>query len=219
MRNMQAEVDGKSMRYNNGKAALSNIPPETLQSLYEYCHDEGIDIPVYGLQLLAEHYTLATLKYPNSDSGFPNWAKGQLFESFIIDSMMRHFYAHLNGEEIDSDFGSLHLTAVAWGFVALHHFLTFYNVYKQFDDRKWTGFYVTIGNIFEQTGIEAIHNCISTLRSSLETPNNLSLVALYGVVQTLQLLDSDEQLTFKLDAERVAKIMNTEYGEANVSAK
>lgn len=114
MYNMTQEVDGNSHRFNSGKIVMSNLPPGILSE----CIKRYNDLPIIGFEKLGEHYTLATAKYSDADAEngytFPNWAKGQLIEAFLIDSAYRHLYAWLGKEEIDEDFGSHHLVAVAW---------------------------------------------------------------------------------------------------------
>ena len=221
---MTNEIDGTSLRYNTGKIKMSNIPPSVLMHLMEY----ESNLPVYAIALLGEHYTLAEAKYPNAEANnghsFPNWAKGQLFESFLIDSALRHYYAYLNGEIVDEDFGSQHLIAIAWCGCALHHMFSNYELYKEYDDRKWVGFkfsYVATIRALDNYTI-LIGEALSKLQvqDDINDCINLSFALIINALKLAQHhIYIDNNVNFKVSQERLNKIMNTDYGQANTSAK
>lgn len=227
MRNMTTEVNGLSHRYNNGKIKLSNVPPKLLQVSHTVMSNNHGNFPIVALAKLAEHYTLAELKYPNAESeqghSFPNWAKGQLWESFLIDSALRHLYAKVSGELIDDDFGSEHLVAVAWCFAALFHYVDNYELYKEFDDRKFVGFNI----VSSPTSIEYMSNHLNLfyLIHHIQVESDLDLLrqaCLFGFLNTLIAIEFEDETiypNFKLTPERVEKVKNTNYGESNVSKK
>jgi hypothetical protein len=222
MHNMTQEIDGKSSRYNNNKIVYSNLPPALLRDM----HDNVGMQPYFGLNKLAEHYTLAAAKYPNASAGnhsFPNWAKGQLFEAFVIDSMYRHLYAYFHGEYIDPDFGSHHLVSVAWGAAALYHFFSYYELYKEFDDRKWVGF--TLEGYKDSDKLKSHHNLLITLLTIVQTSTDIPsiLVALRDIfVEALHKVETDyptATIKYTVDIERLNKIQNTDYGTAKQSTQ
>lgn len=220
MHNNRIEIDGRSNRYNKNKISFSNIPPEVLIEF------NSESIPIVGLKMLAEHFTLAEQKYPHADAQnghvFPNWAKGQLIESFVIDSMFRHLYAFMHGESFDEDFGSHHLVAVAWGGVVLHHYFTNYEDYKKYDDRKWVGF--KHSDLVGLEGNTRIDNVFYALLA-LQTADDIEYCLAYTstIIRDSLLVLNDlyysEKIDFKLDAERMEEIKNTKYGEANTAAE
>lgn len=218
MHSMIYEIDGKSNRYNNNKIVYTNLPPCLLNELYS---EEFInELPFIGLNRLAEHYTLAGKKYPNAEAQngftFPNWAKGQLFESFVIDSMYRHLMAYYNGEINDPDFGSHHMISVAWGAAALFHFFSFYEHYQIFDDRKWVGF--DLKNTYLEVTSENLHtlpmhnlNFIQTstdVNEIIEAVYQLFLAALYLAEKDFD----NNKISYTVDENRLNKIIHTEYG-------
>ena len=225
MINMIEEIDGKSSRYNTNKIKMSNIPPSVLMNLMKY----ESSLPVHALALLGEHYTLAEAKYPNAEASnghsFPNWAKGQLFETFLIDSALRHYYAYLNGEVIDEDFGSQHLIAIAWCGCALHHMFSNYELYKVFDDRKWVGFkfYYDSNITVIDDYIILIGGALSRLQvqDNIENCIGLSFALIINSLKLAQhhIFDTESNVNFKINQERLNKIMNTDYGKANQSTK
>jgi hypothetical protein len=73
-------------------------------------------IPMLPLRLLAEHYGRGARKYADR-----NWERGYKW-SLSFDALCRHLFAFWNGEDIDPETGSPHLTAVAWHAFALQEF-------------------------------------------------------------------------------------------------
>lgn len=216
MYSMTKEIDGNSARYNNNKVVYSNIPPVLLSRMF----NDGLSfIPYRPLNKLAEHFTLAEIKYPNAEAGnghtFPNWAKGQLFESFVIDSMYRHLMAYNSGEVNDPDFGTHHLISVAWGAAVLYHFFSHYDLYKEFDDRKWVGF----------TNFGSRSESIMDYLTYVQTSDNIEgiLTQLYSLFFSVLMLsekdfDNSEPISYKVDAERLEKIRNTDYGQKKTAS-
>ncbi len=211
MHSMTNEIDGNSARYNSDKVVYTNIPPVLLSRLFG---EDTFFIPYRPLNKLAEHYTLAAVKYPNADAGnnhsFPNWAKGQLFESFVIDSMYRHLMAYNSGELYDPDFGTHHLISVAWGAAALYQFFSYYDLYKSFDDRKWVGFDCS------NSQSEEIMDYLTYVQTSDDIEGILTkLFSLFFSVLMLSEKDfaKDEPISYKVDAKRLEKIRNSDYGD------
>lgn len=201
-----------SHRYNMNKVRMTYIPPAIQAQLYQYCIDNNLKLPAVGLIKLAEHYSLGSAKYPDAESTngftFPNWAKGQLFDGMLMNSILRHAYAYAAGEKVDPDFGSHHLTAVAWGLSCLHHQFSNYALYHNFDDRMWKGFYTF--DVEED-------NLISVLMY-IQTSINIDYT-LYLLTKQLYLTlviienDSDKEINFTIDNERLEKIKNKDYGK------
>lgn len=73
-------------------------------------------IPAGPLTDLAEHYGRGAKKYADR-----NWERGYEW-SLSFAALMRHAWAWWNGEDIDPETGSSHLTAVAWHAFALREF-------------------------------------------------------------------------------------------------
>lgn len=211
MHDMTQEIDGQSNRFNSNKNSYSNLTPALLNRLFMY-----ENIPYRALSMLAEHYTLAAMKYPNAKAGehsFPNWAKGQLFESFVIDSMWRHLLAYNSGEKYDEDFGSHHLVSVAWGAAALFHFFSNYELYQKFDDRKWVGFNVPSGKGIQQLLLEI--QTTTYVPFGISTSFELFFGALLEVEKEL---GDDVKISYKIDEKRLERIKNTNYGNAKTAA-
>lgn len=94
-------------RYNNGKPRFDLITPEAMFAL-------------------AEHFRKGAEKYLDRQ-----WEIGGPYCS-VFASLQRHAWAWMNGEDIDEETGSHHMTAVAWNALAL---LTFYQREIGTDDR------------------------------------------------------------------------------------
>ena len=63
---------------------------------------------------LAEHYGKGAQKYAEPR----NWERGYAWD-LSFDAMQRHAWLWWGGEDLDSETGSNHLTAVAWHSFAL----------------------------------------------------------------------------------------------------
>lgn len=203
-----------SARFNSNKVRMSYIPAQTQADFLNYCEIKNLVVPVRGLVRLAEHFSLGSAKYPDEKTerghGFPNWAKGQLFEKMLIDSMLRHYYAWLAGESIDPDFGSHHLIAIAWGWSCLYHQFSNYDIYKQYDDRMWIGF-----NQPKISPVEISHELFSIQTCGYtDICMEICLEGLYDTLVNYQLTTDDlnESISFKIDSERLEKIKATNYG-------
>jgi len=227
MRNMTSEIDGNSARFNGSKVVYSNLPPSILFKLAVLSEDSKVKIPYRGLNMLAQHYTLACVKYPDAPTGdgytFPNWAKGQLFEAFVIDSMFRHLFAFLDGEIFDSDFGSHHMVSVAWGAAALHHFFSNYDYYQKFDDRRWVGYATSrYYNVADKPLTTVVLHNLVYVQTGQHIDNLLE--ALFQLFYAALLLaeTSDVELSYKVDVKRLAKIKEkvdgAVYGEVRIAA-
>lgn len=64
-----------------------------------------------------------------------NWKKGLPYTG-VVDSLLRHLTAFINGADLDSESGCLHLGHVAWNALAL---LEFYYRHPDLDDRDTGG--------------------------------------------------------------------------------
>jgi hypothetical protein len=78
-------------------------------------------IPPDVLWELAEHYGRGEAKYPSDETGLPNWQRGYSWR-LSVAALLRHFYAFLQGEDIDPENGSSHLIAAIWHLFALRWF-------------------------------------------------------------------------------------------------
>ena len=87
-------------------------------------------IPAEPLWALAEHYGKGLAKY-----GIRNWEKGYDW-GLSFSALQRHAWAFWNGEDIDDETGSHHLTAVAWHAFAL---LEWMQTHPEKDDRPKNG--------------------------------------------------------------------------------
>lgn len=207
----QSDIGSGSQRYNQNKIRMTYLPPALINDLIVLCKVDETNLPIVGLSKLAEHFSLGSTKYPDGPSNngftFPNWAKGQLFDAMLLNSTLRHYYAYLGGEQYDSDFGSHHLIAVAWGVACLHHQFTNYDVYSKFDDRMWVNFKLE----------SAEDNILSDLNLIQVGPNERTCAYLATCVCLAALKqfeeDTQEKLTFTIDVERLQKIQNTNYGK------
>ena len=83
-------------------------------------------IPVDALWQLAEHYGKGSKKYSTR-----NWERGYDW-SLSFSAMQRHAWQFWNGEEIDEETGSSHLSAVIFHAMAL---ATFCKTHPELDDR------------------------------------------------------------------------------------
>ncbi|TXI88536.1 MAG: hypothetical protein E6Q36_05270 [Chryseobacterium sp.] len=203
---MTKEIDGNSMRYNDGKISFSSIPPTVLFGLM------NLENPPYrGIIKLAEHYNLAEMKYPNAEAGnghyINNWVKGQYIQRFIIDSMWRHLVAFKTGEMFDKDFGSHHLISFSWGCCAICHYFDNYILYKNFDDRPWVCFALNKNESNLTSLLLEIQVCDSAV--------DVSKLAFQLLVNSLTIYESctdNDGISFNIDVERMNKIKNNEYG-------
>ncbi len=84
-------------------------------------------IPAEPLIALAEHYGKGAQKYDAN-----NWRKGYEWSS-SFSAMMRHAWLFWNGEDIDPETGSHHLTAVAWHAFAMQEWT---KTHPEMDDRS-----------------------------------------------------------------------------------
>ena len=84
-------------------------------------------VPMDALWALAEHFGKGAEKYGEER----NWERGYEF-SLNFAAAQRHMWEWWNGEDIDSDTGSNHLTAAAWHMFALFHNMT---SHPEMDDR------------------------------------------------------------------------------------
>lgn len=75
-------------------------------------------IPPDVLELDAIHYGYGEEKYPSDANGTPNWQLGYSWR-LNVDALQRHLHAFLQGEDMDEESGSYHLTAVRWHAAAL----------------------------------------------------------------------------------------------------
>ena len=83
-------------------------------------------VPASPLFQLAEHYGRGAKKYAAR-----NWEGGYDW-SLSYAALNRHLWAWWNGEDIDPETGSNHMTAVAWHAFALLEFL---ETHPEKDDR------------------------------------------------------------------------------------
>lgn len=83
-------------------------------------------VPSEPLRRLAHHYGVGGLKYEDR-----NWEKGYEWSKSFA-AMQRHAWQFWNGEDIDPETGSLHITAVAWHAFALAEY---FETHPEFDDR------------------------------------------------------------------------------------
>lgn len=217
---MTKNVGSGSARYNSGKVRMTYIPPGIQLALQHYCDTDYKDVPVRGLTALAEHFSLGAAKYADSvdENGFafPNWAKGQYFDFFLINCIERHYYAFQSGEQFDEDFGSHHLIAVAWGIACLHHQFINYELYAQFDDRMWVGFKLPHSSYLEEemTTLELLMHV--SVEPDIIIAANVLTTMFYRVLELYE-RNFKHELTFKINEQRLEKIRNTDYGTPNVT--
>jgi len=83
-------------------------------------------IPAPSLRRLATHFGVGASKYAEH-----NWRRGYAW-SWSFAAMMRHAWAFWNGEDIDEETGSRHLTSTIWHAMALD---TFMDEHPEKDDR------------------------------------------------------------------------------------
>lgn len=86
-------------------------------------------IPPEALEELARHYGRGAQKYEDD-----NWRRGYEW-SKSYSALMRHLQAFWQGEDVDEETGSYHLTAVAWHAFTMLVFLGDQERYGGFDDR------------------------------------------------------------------------------------
>jgi len=220
---MTKNVGEGSLRFNTGKVRMTYIPPAMQIALPNFCRSENLTVPIRGLVALAEHFTLGATKYPDevSESGvpFPNWAKGQLFDKMLLNSTLRHVYAFYEGESLDSDFGSHHLIAAAWGIVCLHHQFSNYELYKDFDDRMFVGFndeYVLFQDNFP---IICKLMSVSTQKDLVKVKQRLVSACFDALSGFQSTTEHSGATTYTVDSNRLEKIKNTDYGIATSAKK
>ena len=78
-------------------------------------------LPSEPLWELAEHYGKGEQKYPTGADGIPNWMRGYNWR-LSVAALERHLHQFIQGEDIDEETGSSHLTAIAWHAFALRWF-------------------------------------------------------------------------------------------------
>lgn len=88
------KADGKGLRYDSGKTRFELIPFD-------------------ALRVIAEVFTKGAEKYEPR-----NWERGMLF-SRCVGSLLRHFTAWENGEDIDAESRLPHMAHAAWNCIAL----------------------------------------------------------------------------------------------------
>lgn len=92
--------------------------------------DERFDLlPAEPLIALARHYGVGSRKYEDR-----NWERGANWDLFFA-ALQRHAWAWWNGEDIDEETGSNHMTAVAWQAFAL---VELAKTHPEFDTRPST---------------------------------------------------------------------------------
>lgn len=99
----------KAVKYDNGKRRFALVP-------------------VKALEELARLYTFGANKYADH-----NWRLGLKYQR-CADALLRHFYAWLDGEDIDSESGLHHMSAVAFYAFAVMEY-HFSGRAKELDDR------------------------------------------------------------------------------------
>lgn len=73
-------------------------------------------IPWDVMRELSEHYSKGAAKYDDH-----NWRRGYAW-SLNFDALMRHLSAWWEGEDVDPETGSSHLSAVMWHAITLRYF-------------------------------------------------------------------------------------------------
>jgi hypothetical protein len=100
----------KALRYNENKLEWSLVDFKSLEPM--------VRVLMYG----KKKYT------KDGVSGAHNWKKG-MSKAKILDSMLRHVTALVNGEEIDSESGESHIGAIGCN-------MMFYSYYTQTEQGK-----------------------------------------------------------------------------------
>lgn len=229
-----------SQRFNNGKVRMSYIPPSIINNTLAL----KAHAPVFGLVKLAEHFSLGAVKYPNhkTEDGheFPNWAKGQYFDSMLINSALRHAYAYEFGEIYDNDFNSHHLIATAWGLAALHHQFTHYDLYQAFDDRMWVGFDTEnaskwsdsefgikqrIGKDTEDVNYHSPISVLHTIQTlHIDKKHTILTSITKCFINCLEIVELDlchnrSTIDFKIDEDRLKELQSKDYGVPTTATK
>lgn len=209
------QIGEGSKRYNTNKIRVSYIPASLQEALLRFCRDNGYTLPVSSIMALGEHFSLGSVKYPDetTEDGFPfpNWAKGQYFESMLSNCILRHIYAFESGEEYDIDFGSHHLIAASWGFACLYHQFANYPLYASFDDRLWVSFHKKAEWEMKD---EPLYYILSILQES--DPIVCEELALKGCFRCLE--KTWLPLRFVIDEKRLNKIKETDYGTPTIAS-
>lgn len=105
------EEQAKAIRYNQCKPPLSMLSVKAL-----------LDIAMV--------YEMGAQKYARD-----NWRKGMSWTS-VMDSLLRHALAWLDGENDDHESGLPHMAHLAWNAMTL---LEYINTHPELDDRYHTG--------------------------------------------------------------------------------
>lgn len=111
-----AEAVLKGLRFNKGKTSITQIPPE----------------PIIAVAKVFDKSQEATDQYPNGKYPRNNWRKGLPWVEGILDSMIRHQYAFLNGENFDPESGLPHTSHILANAVMLS---TYFETGTGTDDR------------------------------------------------------------------------------------
>lgn len=105
----------KSLRYNQGKPKWSLVHFQSLEPLVrvlEYgAHKYSIFTDALGTEFKGSEITPEKVKIQNlqiKSSGVENWKKG-LDQKEILDSLTRHLFALISGEENDPESGLPHI--------------------------------------------------------------------------------------------------------------
>lgn len=103
-----AIVDELGMRFNEGKLRLTLLDPIALEGLTRVLE--------FGAKKYATH----------------NWRKGLPYTE-VMDSMMRHMFAMLKGEDIDPDSGLPHIDHIGCNWMFLSNYMA--EMRDELDDR------------------------------------------------------------------------------------
>ena len=123
-------------RYNQGKYRYTLISDIALQELAKVYTLGAHKYSIYKNEYdeLINGYTIPfseQKKYELVEDGGNNWRLGLKWLS-VMDSVKRHIQAWSQGEDIDRDLGTYHLSNAMWGLSIL---LDYYKSYPEGDDR------------------------------------------------------------------------------------
>ncbi len=121
----RAILDGRPAPTDSGETCV--IDPDTGAAKGQKLARFDL-IPPGPLMALAEHFGRGARKYAER-----NWERGSAW-SLNFAAMQRHAWQWWQGEDIDAETGSPHLTAVAWHAFALQEFAA---THPEKDDRPW----------------------------------------------------------------------------------